>query len=145
MDDAHRMNLNSSLENPIFSDSISIFRSSNREERRRFLGEETIYSADIDISDMTASILDELTSGNFALEFFIQAIPCYIFFAAFIKRHKQISDLGFPRRTFFGWLLNVKIFLSVFMMLLRILQIMHAFDVANIIRLKLDDATSTID
>ena len=144
MDDAHRMSLNSSLENPIFSDSISIFRSSYREERR-FLGEETIYSAHIDVSDITASILDELTSGNFALEFFIQAIPCYIFFAAFIKRHKQISDLGFPRRTFIGWLLNVKILLSVFMMLLRILQIMHAFDVANVIRLKLDDATSTID
>ena len=144
MDDAHRMNLNSSLENPIFSDSISIFRSSYREERR-FLGEETIYSADIDVSDITASILDELTSGNFALEFFIQAIPCYIFFAAFIKRHKQISDLGFPRRTFFGWLLNFKILLSVFMMLLRILQIMHAFDVANVIWLKLDDTTSTID
>jgi hypothetical protein len=120
MDDANRMYLNSSPLNPIFSDSKSIFQTSNRGERR-FLGEETIFSSEIDITDMTASILDELTSGNFALEFFIQAIPCYIFFGAFIKRHKQISDLGFPRRTFFGWLLNVKILLSVFMMLLRIL------------------------
>jgi hypothetical protein len=31
------------------------------------------------------------------------------------------------------------------MMLLRILQIMHAFDVANIIRIKLEDAATTID
>ena len=93
---------------------------------------------------MTASILDELLSGNFALEFFIQSIPCYIFFAAFIKRHKQISDLGLPRRTIFGWVLKVKIILSVFMMVLRILQILHAFDVENIIRIRLEDS-NTID
>jgi hypothetical protein len=95
MDDAHSMYLYSFSVNPVFSDSKSIFQTSNRGDRR-FLGEKTIYSTEIDITDMAASILDELTSGNFALEFFIQAIPCYIFFGAFIKRHKQISDLGFP-------------------------------------------------
>ncbi len=70
MDDAHTLYLNSSPDYAIFNNSKSVFQSSNRGERR-FLGEETIYSTEIDITDMTASILDELTAGNFALEFFI--------------------------------------------------------------------------
>jgi hypothetical protein len=32
-------------------------------------------------------LLEELGKGSITLEFFVQAIPCYIFLAFFIKRH----------------------------------------------------------
>jgi len=68
-----------------------------------------------------SNLLEELGKGSIALEFFLQAIPCYIFIACFIKRHKEIKDLGLPRKTKFGALLNTKVALSVAIIIIRLL------------------------
>ena len=69
--------------------------------------------------------LTSIYKGDFAWEFFVQAIPCYIFLVAFITRHRYIKDLGFSRRARFGWLLNMKIVLTLLIMLLRVVQIVY--------------------
>jgi len=48
-------------------------------------------------NNQTESLMHELQKGNFFLEFFVQAIPCYIFVLAYFKRYKEIKDLGSPR------------------------------------------------
>ena len=65
--------------------------------------------------------MDDLGKGNFTLEFFVQALPCYIFLATFVIRNKQIRDLGSPRASKFGGLLTLKLTLSIAIIIIRIL------------------------
>lgn len=69
--------------------------------------------------------------GQFYLEYFVSAIPCYIFVITFIIRYLAIKDLGFPKRLSFGYLLIFKIIFTMGIMFLRLLQIFQAFDDYN--------------
>lgn len=55
------------------------------------------------------------------MEFGVAAIPCYLFFAAFLIRYMAIKDLGFPKRLSFGYLLIFKLVLTMGIMLVRFL------------------------
>lgn len=72
----------------------------------------------------TLSINDNiiyLYEGDPLYEFCIQAIPCYLFFIAFAIRYLAIKDLGFPKRLSFGYLLILKLVLTMGIMLVRLL------------------------
>jgi hypothetical protein len=74
-----------------------------------------------DMSVYTLGVIRAVITNDQYLEHFIQAIPCYIFFVAFIVRYKETRDIGLARRIYFGWLLTLKIALSIALILLRIL------------------------
>ena len=65
--------------------------------------------------------------GEFYLEFIVQALPCYIFLVTFTIRYYAIKDLGFPKRRTMGLLLLSKLFLTLALLLVRVLQISAAF------------------
>jgi hypothetical protein len=59
--------------------------------------------------------------GNTFLEFFVTAIPCYLFFVSFFIRYMAIKDLGFPKRVAFGYILTFKILLTFSVIVVRLM------------------------